>query len=80
MDKIPTDELVKIVERWVKMGMLQNKNTVAHAERVIIVNRLVDWMSGLLLPTLVVTVQTFSQSGNITNEFCSTNPDLEAFS
>ena len=49
MDKIPTDELVKIVERWVKMGMLQNKNTVAHAERVIIVNRLVDWMSGLLV-------------------------------
>ena len=34
------------------MGMLQNKNTVAHAphaERVIIVNRLVDWMSGLLV-------------------------------
>ena len=38
------------------MGMLQNKNTVAHAEREIIVNR------------LVLDERTVSQGGNITNE------------
>ena len=47
------------------MGMLQNKNTVAHAEREIIVNR------------LVLDERTVSQGGNITNELWKRTPTLK---